>query len=489
MEKSMIRKAQELAVKVMKACKNDSVGKTDPKVGAAILDEKGNLFSCNRGKYSNGEHAEYGLLERVCPDKELNESIFFTTLEPCFIRSSEKRSCSLRIVRRHIMTVYIGMTDPDPTVAGKGIKLLQDSGILVKFFDSDLQKEIYNENQKYIDEADFRASSQEHACITKEESSSFINSYRSDFSFEQVNKSAINAIFKKGNSFYRFKNNQNSLLDFFVKKGLVKKENDVYLFTNEFILLFANRPSDYLLNSKIKLKNAFGGDETIDSPLVLVPKIIEKWVKKQLPFSTSRLDSPTKSNEYIFPIDTINEAVINALVHRDYSIINSFIQISISSDYIKIKSPGDVVKPQTLSQLEKFTASSVSRNYGINYVFSQMDFVDNNNRGMDLFRGMPEKNHIPSPIYEYIAPILNMTFYYSFDLLVKNVRQNYDSAISDEEIKIVELIKTKKSITSKEALEILQLSNNKAAQRLLTSLVEKKQICSSGKTKGTIYYI
>jgi len=52
---------------------------------------------------------------------------------------------------------------------------------------------------------------------------------------------------------------------------------------------------------------------------ILVPDKVDDWLKKVLPASIDRSSFKAKQVP-AFPISVIREAVINAIVHRDYTI-------------------------------------------------------------------------------------------------------------------------------------------------------------------------
>ena len=73
-----IRSAEELAVKTMLKSLSENKDKPHPSVGAVALFPDGKMISCYRGEFSDGEHAEYGLLERKCRNMDLSDAIIFT---------------------------------------------------------------------------------------------------------------------------------------------------------------------------------------------------------------------------------------------------------------------------------------------------------------------------------------------------------------------------------------------------------------------------
>lgn len=72
------------------------------------------------------------------------------------------------------------------------------------------------------------------------------------------------------------------------------------------------------------------------------------------------------------PFEVIREAVVNALIHRDYDIAGQKCQLVVNADTITIKSPGGPISPITLDQMRSFTAPMKSRNPVLHFVFARM---------------------------------------------------------------------------------------------------------------------
>ena len=100
----------------------------NPLVGAVIVMEDRII--------GEGYHAEYGGLhaERAAIES-LTESAtgaeMYVTLEPCCHYGKEP-PCTEAIIQAGIKKVYIGSADPNPLIAGKGIKMLEMAGIEVE---------------------------------------------------------------------------------------------------------------------------------------------------------------------------------------------------------------------------------------------------------------------------------------------------------------------------------------------------------------------
>ena len=80
------RRLMEIAVEAMKGSRNEprDDGKISPAVGAVIWDEKLKRYeTACRGELREGDHAEFGLLERKNRDRNVEGFTLFATLEPC----------------------------------------------------------------------------------------------------------------------------------------------------------------------------------------------------------------------------------------------------------------------------------------------------------------------------------------------------------------------------------------------------------------------
>ncbi len=121
--------------KYMKKCltlAKKGLGKTlpNPLVGCIITDAVGNIISEGYHQKYGKNHAERNAILSTAPDKQhlLKGATLYVNLEPCS-HQGKTPPCADLIIEKGIKKVIIGMIDPNPLVAGQGIKKLQAAGI------------------------------------------------------------------------------------------------------------------------------------------------------------------------------------------------------------------------------------------------------------------------------------------------------------------------------------------------------------------------
>ena len=100
----------------------------NPNVGSVIVKD-GEIVARGATAPGGRPHAEAVALKQA--GKEVNGATLYTTLEPCAHASERGPTCAAIIPAAGIARVVIGLKDPDPRTAGKGIKMLKKAGIEV----------------------------------------------------------------------------------------------------------------------------------------------------------------------------------------------------------------------------------------------------------------------------------------------------------------------------------------------------------------------
>lgn len=100
----------------------------NPLVGCVVVKDGQIIAEGYHEKYG-GFHAERNALT-YCKT-ETKDALLYVTLEPC-CHYGKTPPCTEIIIEKGIKKVFVGILDPNPLVAGKGVKILQDAGIEVE---------------------------------------------------------------------------------------------------------------------------------------------------------------------------------------------------------------------------------------------------------------------------------------------------------------------------------------------------------------------
>jgi len=451
-EKSTPRELMEMAIRVMnKSIQEPRNDKVSPKVGAVMVKSDGSIETAFRGELRHGDHAEFTLLERKNRSVGLDGSLLFATLEPCApgARRHPKLGCAERIVNARIKKVWIGIEDPDPIVDRKGIKYLIDNGVEVEMFDADLQAEIRIANKQFIAEAEERAKEakqpKEAILLSNtekaEEKADLADLSESDLA-DFADKAQIN--YKPGTKDF------NRIL---MQLGLLERKDNSYIPTGLGLLLFGERPQLAYPQSVIRAtyKTAGRGEDikTIEGPLIRQADQAQSWYQERVGKQIDR-SKANRSVVYDYPLVVFREAIMNAIVHRDYDIAGAPIYFEINDDAIIIKSPGAPVPPLTLEQFQRFNAPSLSRNPKIMYIFDQMKLVEHRGLGFQTIKSLPEKYGLPLPIVTFENPYMVFTFPRSNESLKDISVQNGISSLTEEELEGYNWIRSQKEVATRD---------------------------------------
>ena len=102
----------------------------NPMVGCVIV-HNGTIIGEGWHQQFGGPHAEPNAIAAVNNQELLKDATLYVTLEPC-AHFGKTPPCAHLIIEKQIPRVVVCNLDPNPLVAGKGIKLLKDAGIEVK---------------------------------------------------------------------------------------------------------------------------------------------------------------------------------------------------------------------------------------------------------------------------------------------------------------------------------------------------------------------
>ena len=487
------RKLMEEAVEVMRQSEPErrADGKATPRVGAVIWRAGEDVVGACRGELRAGDHAEYTLLDRKLRADRLDGAVLFSTLEPCApgSRQEPKLSCAERIVRARIKQVWIGIEDPDPTVDRKGIRHLQDHGVEVHLFDADLQRLIRDENSLFLDQAIARAEAWEDEPAAPVVQLSDLESELNAVSLHDLSSRALDRYRDSA----RIDEDEPTFIRRLLRLGLAcETATGQTVPTGVGFLLFGASPRTAIPHAGVLGTVHFsdGGEEVrdFDGPQVFVPEEALVWLRARLPDPIDRTGA--RRVNLLDPFySMVREALVNAIIHRDYAIAGAKCQIAVTPDRVTVMSPGLPVEPVTLEQMQSLDAPMLSRNPVLHYVFSQMKLAEERGLGLRSLRRQAARAELPLPRYRWQAPYLVLTIYRSAEALARQLAgsgvMEMLNAAAAESWRVAAL---RDSISARELIASTGFDERKA-QRVLKSLQEARLLRSVGNGRATRYAI
>jgi ATP-dependent DNA helicase RecG len=479
------RKMMEMAIEVMRSSVPEQRldGKPSPLVGALLVRSDGSIVTAARGELRDGDHAEFTLLERKCRGDSLDGSVLFATLEPCLERNAPKRGCARHIVNARIKEVWVGVEDDNPTVAGKGIQYLQQRGVTVHMFDPDLQGQILAANKVFFEWARLQVEQPKAIPIRLSKyEAPLLKADLVDLSQEALNQYRTKVAGEGGLD-------SDSFTRLLVRQGLIVQDGEVNRPTGFGFLLFGSAPRTSVTQAGVLARAEFGDGtsarESFDQAMVLIPGKLEVWLKKVLPSTLDR--STMERREAVdLPFEMIREAVINALVHRDYDIDGEKCQLVVNADTIVIKSPGGPTSPVTLEQLRSFSAPTKSRNPILHFVFARLGLAEEQGYGLRSLKREAEGRGLPLPQFAMEGTSLVLTIYRTKAALRGGLTPEIRNSISDDELAAWEFIAGRDEVGSSELGTALEFDQRKA-QRVLAGLEELGLVERVGAGRATRY--
>lgn len=224
----------------------------------------------------------------------------------------------------------------------------------------------------------------------------------------------------------------------------------------------------------------YGADEneiqnrvTIENCSVLTCyKEAEKFFK--LYFRSELIKGSAREEYYRIPENAFREAILNALVHRDWKRINSRILVRMYDNYIKISSPGGL--PEGITQEEYLQDDlSVPRNPDLAYIFLRLGYIERLGSGIRRIL-VSYRDQINKPEFVFSKNVITVT------LPVIGSKSN----VSEDQQVIINLIKENHNVSRKD-IEIKTRFGRSKAARLIKELAELNLIEKTGNGPSTRY--
>ena len=192
---------------------------------------------------------------------------------------------------------------------------------------------------------------------------------------------------------------------------LMTESGGVHVATVDGLLLFGRTPTRYLSQAGVRAvcyagtepEYATRADEVLHGPMVplrfgkdgpiengLVEQVWDFVRRNTMP--TARLEGARRIDGWEFPEAVLREVLVNALVHRDYSIAGTDVAVAIYADRMEVESPGGLPNTVTVERMK--AGVRYARNQTLVNVMRDYGYLDARGMGvrMKMIPGMRAHN-------------------------------------------------------------------------------------------------
>lgn len=252
--------------------------------------------------------------------------------------------------------------------------------------------------------------------------------------------------------------------------------------TNAGVLFFAKKPFKYIITSRIRCV-LFRDNDRVH---ILDKKEVDKGIIGNIEFAVRYLEEIVPVRFEIkglyrkefpqFPKDAYREAVVNAVIHRDFFDYGE-VAVEKMKDFIYINNPGGLVP---YLKKEEFGKVSKPRNTLLADLLSRTYFMEKVGTGIKRIQEECKKNNNKVEI---------KPSEYHFHVTFESSKEERMKGGSEKSLeKILSLIRENPKISAKEISEIIGISS-RAVEKHLAKLKEKGFLKRVGPAKGGYWKI
>ncbi len=251
------------------------------------------------------------------------------------------------------------------------------------------------------------------------------------------------------------------------------------------ILLFGKNPKRFWTSAYIKVGKFLTNTDIVSSDDVegnlfeQVEKTIELLRTKYL-ISKIRFEGIYRKEELEYPEEALREAIINAVIHRDY--IGAHTQLKVYTDKIILWNDGSLPNEIKIEDLKK-DHHSKPRNELLADVFFKAGLIEAWGRGTIKITDECKDAGLPEP--EFKEEFGGFAVYFYKDIYADNILRKL--GLNNRQLEAVKYIKERGDINLSNFKKLIQNVSEKTLYRDLQELVSKKILREIGEKKGRKY--
>jgi predicted HTH transcriptional regulator len=256
--------------------------------------------------------------------------------------------------------------------------------------------------------------------------------------------------------------------------GLMVRQDGKTVPSNGAVLLFGKNRSEIFPDATIRCARFDGQDRTrfldqedIDTHLPVAVDQAIRFVERNTR-TGARVERLRREDVPEYPSPALREAIINAVVHADYSITGTGIRIAVFDDRVEVTNPGGL--PFGLTLEAAMSGVSRLRNRVIGRIFRDLNLIEQWGSGISRILSVCEDAGLRRPAFEELGT--------NFRVILYSERRS-EPAREGWELRLLEHIGREGGVQTREAAEIWETSPRTARTRL-KKLVESGDLTVVG---------
>ena len=254
-------------------------------------------------------------------------------------------------------------------------------------------------------------------------------------------------------------------------------------FTNTGVLLFTKNPKNFIPESFLTAVRYRGYDkfsiiDRQDFSGNLIEQIEEglSFAKKNIEVEYEITGSGARGERHRYPLVAVREALVNAMVHRDYSFNNSCVYINIFLDRLEIENPGGIFGNASITEIE---GKSIRRNPVLSDLLFRAGYGEKLGSGLARIKESLKENNNPS--YQ-----ISSTNFFSIRLLPRIIiKKEYN--LSERQIEIISILNSSLSVLSSSDIGVRLGLSSTTITREIKKLIELNLVSVIGQGRGLRY--
>jgi len=264
------------------------------------------------------------------------------------------------------------------------------------------------------------------------------------------------------------------------------------------LLLFGRRPQSdlhmaYVRMGRFKTDTIIVDDKFIEGNLFQqldqVMQYFRQYLQVRLEVNSrvsegkSMLEAIQRQDIWDYPLDALREAVINALIHRDYFDSTGHTSIRVYDDCVYIWNPGELQPGMTVDDLLRRPHDSRPRNPLLARVFYYAGWIEHWGSGITRILDLCQAQGLPAPQFRSASGRFEVTFSRSLYTVAPLKGLN----LNERQEKALAYVREQGQIINKE-YQFLTGASKPTATRDLEAMVAAGILEKHGRTgKGTYY--